>query len=117
MGEPRKEILDDLLQRTGTHAFLIIKDDKLIYETYLESSRKEFNTSFFAAKSFSSALIGAAVADGSITSVNDAVVQYIPEIAGRGLDHLTIRDLLLMNSGIRYVEADGCRISRLMEPG
>jgi hypothetical protein len=100
----RVETLDEVIRRTGTRAFLILKDDKLIYETYLESSRKAINTSFSSAKSFNSALIGAAIADGKIGSVDDAVIQYIPEIAGRGLDQLTIRDLLLMNSGIRYVE-------------
>jgi CubicO group peptidase (beta-lactamase class C family) len=105
-GETRKEDLEDLLKRTGTRAFLIIKDDKLIYESYFESSREEANTSFSTAKSFSSALIGAAIADGSIGSVNDPVIQYIPEIAGRGLDRLTVRDLLLMNSGIRYLHND-----------
>ena len=105
-GEMRQEVLDELLQQTGTRAFLIIKDDKLIYETYLNSSRKEVNTSFSSAKSFNSALIGAAIADGSIGSVDDPVIQYVPEITGRGLDELTIRDLLLMNSGVRYVEGD-----------
>jgi hypothetical protein len=100
----RTENLEELFQRTGTRAFLIIKDDQLIYETYLQSSREEVNTSFSSAKSFDSALIGAAIADGYIGSVNDPVIQYIPEIAGRGLDELTVRDLLLMNSGIRYVE-------------
>ena len=102
-GEIRKEVLKSLLKRTGTRAFLILKDDKLTYGMYLESSRKEVDTSFSTAKSFSSALIGAAIADGSIGSVNDPVIQYVPEIAGRGLDQLTIRDLLLMNSGIRYL--------------
>lgn len=102
--ETRKEVLDDLLQRTGTRAFLILKEDELIRETYLGSSRESINTSFSSAKSFNSALIGAAIAEGKIGSVNDPVIQYIPEIAGRGLDRLTIRDLLLMNSGIRYVE-------------
>src|SRR5215213_6097980 len=104
--EMRKEVLEDLINRTGTHAFLILKDDKLIYETYLESSRDEINTSFSSAKSFNSALIGAAIAEGKIESVNDPVIQYVPEIAGRGFDRLAIRDLLLMNSGIRYVEGD-----------
>ena len=103
-GEPRTEVLDDLLKRTETRAFLIIKDDKLIFERYLQSSQNEINTSFSSAKSFNSALIGVAIADGYIRSVNDPVIKYIPEIAGRGLDTLTIRDLLLMNSGIRYVE-------------
>jgi hypothetical protein len=106
MGEMRQEKLDEVIQRTGTRAFLILKDDKLIYETYLESSRKEINTSFSSAKSFNSALIGAAIADGKIGSVNDTVIKYIPEIAGHGLDQLTVRDLLLMNSGIKYVEGE-----------
>jgi len=105
-GKMRSEILDKLLIRTGTRAFLIIKDDRLIYETYLDSSRETINTSFSAAKSFTSALIGAAIADHKIGSVNDRVIQYIPEIARRGLDQLTIRDLLLMNSGIRYSNND-----------
>lgn len=105
-GETRREILDDLLKRTGTRAFLILKDDQLIFETYLDSSRKEVNTSFSTAKSFSSALIGAAIADGYISSVNDPVIQYVPEIAGRGLDTLTVRDLLMMNSGIRYLHGN-----------
>jgi hypothetical protein len=105
-GATRKEALDDLLKRTDTKAFLILKDDKLIYETYLNSSEKDINTSFSSAKSFNSALIGAAIADGYIGSVDELVIKYIPEIAGRGMDTLTIRDLLLMNSGIRYVEGD-----------
>lgn len=105
-GAMRTEVLEELLKRTGTRAFLILKEDRLIFETYLESSRIESNTSFSTAKSFSSALIGAAIADGSIGSVNDPVIEYVPEIAGRGLDQLTIRDLLLMNSGIRYLHSD-----------
>ncbi len=105
-GETRKETLDELLNRTDTRAFLIVKDDQLIFETYLNSSKNEINTSFSSAKSFDSAMIGAAIADGYINSVEDPVIKYIPEIKGRGLDALTIRDLLLMNSGIRYVEGD-----------
>ena len=102
----KTEVLEDLIKRTGTHAFLILKDDQLIYETYLGSSREDINTSFSVAKSFTSALIGAAIADGFIGSVDDPVIQYIPEIAGRGLDTLTIRNLLRMDTGIRYRSED-----------
>lgn len=105
-GELRTENLEELLRRTDTRAFLIVKDDQLIYETYLDSSRKEINTSFSVAKSFVSAMIGAAIADGYIESVDDPVITYIPEIAGRGLDTLTIRNLLRMDSGIRYLSED-----------
>jgi hypothetical protein len=45
-GQSRTEILDDLLRRTDTRAFLIVKDDQLIFETYLASSRQEIDTSF-----------------------------------------------------------------------
>jgi CubicO group peptidase (beta-lactamase class C family) len=106
-GGTRRETLDKLISRTDTKAFLILKDDQLIFETYLNSSRDDMNTSFSSAKSFNSAMIGAAIADGYIHSVDDPVIKYIPEIKGRGLDRLTIRDLLLMNSGIHYAEGDG----------
>jgi CubicO group peptidase (beta-lactamase class C family) len=102
----RTEVLEDLLKRTGTRAFLIVKDDRLIYETYLESSRQDINTSFSVAKSFDSAMMGAAIADGYIDSVDDPVIKFIPEIAGRGLDGLTIRNLLRMDTGIRYRSED-----------
>jgi CubicO group peptidase (beta-lactamase class C family) len=103
-GGTRKETLDELLSRSDTRAFLIVKDDQLIFETYLSSSQNDINTSFSSAKSFNSAMIGAAIADGYIDSVDDPVIKYIPEITGRSLDKLTIRDLLLMNSGIQYAE-------------
>ena len=102
----RTENLVDLLKRTDTRAFLIVKNDRLIYETYLNSSREDINTSFSVAKSFDSAMIGAAIADGYITSVDDPVIKYVPEIAGRGLDTLTIRNLMRMDTGIRYRSED-----------
>jgi len=51
-----------------------------------------------------SALIGAAIDDGLIGSVDDPVIRYLPELEGRGLDGLTIRNLLRMDSGIAYRE-------------
>lgn len=101
--QERVEILDELLELTATNAFIVLRDDKIVYEGYFNGKKREsIHTSFSAAKSFVSALIGVAITDGSIESVDDPVIKYIPEIAGRGLDEMTIRDLLLMNSGIRY---------------
>jgi CubicO group peptidase (beta-lactamase class C family) len=105
-GGLRSETFEDLLERTDTRAFLIVKDDRLVYEKYIRSSREDIHTSFSVAKSFDSALIGAAIADGYIGSVEDPVIQYVPEIAGRGLDELTIRNLLRMDTGIRYRSED-----------
>jgi CubicO group peptidase (beta-lactamase class C family) len=104
--ETRRENIEDLLERTDTRAFLIVKDDQLVYERYIQSETEDMHTSFSVAKSFTSALIGAAIADGLIGSVNDPVIKYVPELAGRGLDDLTIRNLLRMDTGIRYRSED-----------
>jgi CubicO group peptidase (beta-lactamase class C family) len=102
-GGERSENLADLNQRGGSRAFIVVKDDQIIYEGYFNGAQRDsILTSFSSAKSFNSAMIGAAIAEGRISSVNDPVVQYIPEISGRGLEALTIRDLLLMSTGIRY---------------
>jgi len=101
----RTEKLDELFELTATNAFIVLRDDKIIYEGYFNGMGPDsIHTSFSSAKSFNSALIMAAVADGLIGSVNDPVIQYVPEITGRGFDNMTIRDLLLMSTGIRYVE-------------
>lgn len=105
-GVTRTEPLAELLARTDTRAFVVIRNDAVIYQAYPNSSRDAVNTSFSTAKAVDSALIGAAIADGFIGSVDDPVIKYVPEIKGRGLDALTIRDLLLMNTGIRYDNND-----------
>ncbi|MBN1259335.1 MAG: serine hydrolase [Anaerolineae bacterium] len=101
-GQSHTESLQTLIQRTGTAAFLVVRDDKIVMQVYHEGETATPHTSFSVAKSFDSALIGAAIADGYIDSVNDPVIHYVPEIAGRGLDDLTIRNLLRMDSGIAY---------------
>jgi CubicO group peptidase (beta-lactamase class C family) len=98
---------EDLMARSGTTAFLIVKDDKLLYEKYFNGfQRDSWFTSFSVAKSFDSALIGIAISEGRIHSVNDPVIQYIPELQGRGLDALTIRNLLKMDCGVAYHESE-----------
>ncbi len=98
---------EHLLSDSGTTAFLIVKDDKLLFEKYFNGfQRDSWFTSFSVAKSFDSALIGIALADGYIGSVNDPVVKYIPELRGRGLDALTIRNLLKMDCGVAYRESE-----------
>lgn len=113
-GEDRTEALQDLLIRTETTAFVVIRDDKIIYQAYPNGKYDQQNTSFSVAKSFSSALIGAAIQDGFIESENDLVIKYVPEIRGRGLDELTIRNLLRMDSGVHYMSADD--LFFLLEP-
>jgi CubicO group peptidase (beta-lactamase class C family) len=61
-------------------------------------------TSFSVAKSFTSMLVGAAIRDGAIASLNDPVTRYIPALAGSGYDGVTVEQLLTMRSGVRWNE-------------
>jgi CubicO group peptidase (beta-lactamase class C family) len=99
--------LDEFLESSGTQAFLIIQEDKILYEAYFnEAQRDSIVTSFSMAKSFVSALIGIAIHDGYIEDVNDPITDYIPELLETDelFSEIRIRDLLLMSSGIRYRE-------------
>ena len=96
--------LETLLASTGTTAFLVLKDDQLLFEGYYNGAdRNSMQTSFSVAKSFVSALVGAAIAEGLIGGLDDPITRYLPELAGRrGLDQIRIRHLLTMTSGLRY---------------
>ena len=104
LGQELTGALDTLMQDSGTTALIAISDGTIRLERYYNgASRNTLNTSFSVAKSFNSALIGIAINEGYIQDVNDPVVVYLPELTGRGLDGVTIRHLLNMSTGIRYV--------------
>jgi CubicO group peptidase (beta-lactamase class C family) len=88
-----------------TQAFIVIQDGTILYEQYFnQTQRDSVVTSFSVAKSFTSALIGFAIPDGAIHSVDDPITVYLPELAQRdpGFRAITIRHLLLMASGLEY---------------
>jgi CubicO group peptidase (beta-lactamase class C family) len=95
--------LEELLRSTGTHAFIVIRDGQLVYENYFNGyQRDSICVSRSLAKSFTSALVGIAIADGFIKSVDDPITNYLPELKGQGFESITIKNLLTMGSGIRY---------------
>jgi CubicO group peptidase (beta-lactamase class C family) len=100
----KRAALGELLQSTDTHAFVVIRDDKVLYERYFNGyQRDSLNESWSVAKSFVSALVGIAIGEGSIKSIDDPITDYLPELQARqGFDAITIRNLLTMGSGIRY---------------
>jgi CubicO group peptidase (beta-lactamase class C family) len=106
-GELKHVGLEEFLQSTNTTSFIVIKSDDILYEGYFNGyTRDSIVTSFSVAKSFTSALIGIAIDEGYIGSVDDLMVTYLPELKGKGFDDLTIRHLLTMSSGIQYREDD-----------
>jgi CubicO group peptidase (beta-lactamase class C family) len=98
---------ENYLEASGTTAFLVIHDDKLLYERYFNGyDETSLNTSFSMAKSFASALVGIAIDEGYIKSVDEPITNYIPELLKKDerFKEITIRNLLTMSSGIKYEE-------------
>jgi CubicO group peptidase (beta-lactamase class C family) len=101
------ESLEDFLDASGTTAFLVVHDDELLYERYFDVyDETSVQTSFSMAKSFASALVGIAIEEGHIHSVDEPITNYIPELLDRDerFRSITIRHLLTMSSGIKYEE-------------
>ncbi|MGB7539301.1 MAG: serine hydrolase [Anaerolineales bacterium] len=107
MGERRQMDFEAFLASTQTASFIVIKDDVIRYEGYFNGFRRDsVLTAFSISKSFTSTLVGIAIDEGFIGSVDDRIVDYLPELKGRNLESVTIRDLLMMSAGIRYIPDD-----------
>jgi CubicO group peptidase (beta-lactamase class C family) len=95
------------LEENQTQALIVIQDGTVLFENYYnDTNRDSIVTSFSVAKSFTSALIGIAISEGYISSVDDPITDYLPELAERDprFGEITIRHLLLMASGLEYKE-------------
>jgi len=92
---------DEFLKVTSTNAFMIIRDGKITYESYLNGkSQTTILPSYSVAKTMTSLLIGQLIDEGKIKE-SDTFVSILPEFkAGTSFDKVTIKDLLDMNSGI-----------------
>lgn len=102
-GETRT--LERFLERTETTGFLVIQRDDIIFEDYYQgNSAKARHTSWSVAKSFVSALIGIAIDEGHIASVDDPVDQYVPELRDSGYAGVPLRHVLQMASGVAFDE-------------
>ena len=93
------------MQAQQVAGLMVIKDGKIVLERYgLGLKPTDRWTSFSVAKSFTSTLVGAAIRDGKIGSLQDPVTAYIPELVGSGYDGVTIEQLLSMTSGVAWNE-------------
>lgn len=93
------------LADTDTTGFLVIKDGKIVHEQYWRGNDKDTRwISWSVGKSFISALVGIAVAEGKIASIDDQLTKYAPEFSGTGYDGVTIKQALQMTSGLGWSE-------------
>lgn len=89
-----------------TSSFLIVKNNQVVYEQYWDEHHPEtVSNSFSAAKTVVSMLIGIALEEGHIKSLDEPVRKYIPEFSGKGKEKITIRHLLMMASGLDWGES------------
>jgi CubicO group peptidase (beta-lactamase class C family) len=121
ISQPKKKyvesLFEELVTKTGfnsfeewaiesqTTALIVIKKDTIIYEKYFNGfGRDSYFHSQSMAKSFISFLIGAAIDDGLIKSIEDPITNYIPELLERDqrFKKIAIKDLLEMRSGLEY---------------
>ena len=103
--------LSDSMQRRidayDTHAFLVIRNGRLFFERYWDGyDSLRLSGSFSAAKSIISLLVGIAVDEGRIGSLEDPAGKYLPHFLTEGLENVRIKDLLTMSSGTNYDESD-----------
>ena len=88
-----------------TIAYLIIKDDSIWHESYFDGYEKDSKTnSFSMAKSITSAALGKAIQEGYIKSLDQKVIDFIPDLKGPYAKDLTVGDLSSMSSGLKWDE-------------
>ena len=101
--DPKGVDLNEMVKLHNTLSFMIVRNDSIIYENYAkEYTDTSTLSSFSVAKSFVSTLIGIAIDEGKIKSVQQPITDFIPELADKGFDKIKIKNLLKHTSGIRF---------------
>ncbi len=103
-----KGLSDYLNEETKTVAFMVIKNDSILFEEYYEGfDESSIVTSFSVAKSYVSALIGIAVDEGFIQNVEEPITKYIPELieSDSRYQDIKIRHALNMRTGLKFDES------------
>jgi len=97
--------VDDYFEAQSVAGLLVIKDGAIVYERYgLGNTENSVWVSYSVAKSVTSMLLGAAIRDGYIESVDEKISDYLPRLKGSSYDQSTIRNILQMASGVQWDE-------------
>ncbi len=97
--------LYDVLSLNRVSGMLIIRNGEILFEKYLMGNDEDTRwMSMSVVKSMTATLIGAAIQDGYIKSIDDPIVNYLPRFTGSAYDGVTVRNLLQMTSGVAWNE-------------
>jgi CubicO group peptidase (beta-lactamase class C family) len=103
--QSRSSGLDDYLARNRTTGLLILKDDTILAERYQYERKPEHRmNSYSMAKTIVAMLVGVALSEGKIRSLDDGAEQYVAALKGTPYGETPIRHLLTMSSGVRFTE-------------
>jgi CubicO group peptidase (beta-lactamase class C family) len=103
--EGKTYALNDYLQRNSVTGMMVIKDGKIVWDYYGQGNTKTtLWTSRSVGKSVVSTLVGVALKEGKITSLDDEIVKYNPDVRGTAWEHVTVRQLLQHTSGVTWDE-------------
>jgi CubicO group peptidase (beta-lactamase class C family) len=104
-GGARADAFDRFMSAQRVRGVLVVQDGEIRLERYLSPhSRTTRWNSFSVAKSITSMLVGAAMKDDYIRSLDDPVTRYITALRGSAYDDVTVRQLLTMTSGVKWNE-------------
>jgi CubicO group peptidase (beta-lactamase class C family) len=104
-GGSRADAFDRFIAAERVRGVLVMQDGRIRLERYVSPhSRTTRWNSFSIAKSITSTLVGAAMNDGDIRSLDDPVTRYITALRGSAYDEVTVRQLLTMTSGVKWNE-------------
>ena len=97
--------LAHFLEHNRTNALLVLRDGKIVQEIYRNGANEESRfISFSVGKSLTSSLLGLALAQGALPSLDVPVTTYVPKLKGTGYDGASVRDLMQMSSGVHMNE-------------
>jgi CubicO group peptidase (beta-lactamase class C family) len=97
--------VDDYIQRTNIAGLLVLQGGTIRLERYALGLEEDLRwSSMSMIKSLTSTLVGAALQDGVIASLDDAVSRHLPALSGSAYDAVSIRNLITMSSGVDWNE-------------
>jgi CubicO group peptidase (beta-lactamase class C family) len=109
--EPRYRVggvelgVDDFMDRNVVAGLLVLKDRRIVLERYGLGLRPDDRWSTMSTvKSMTAMLVGAALRDGALRGVDDPVTRYLPRLRGSAYDGVSLRHLMTMSSGVRWIE-------------
>ncbi|MDP4281036.1 MAG: serine hydrolase [Bacteroidota bacterium] len=104
--ESNSRSFTEFLDKQKTLAFLVIRNDSIVYEVYFNRySKSSLIPAFSVTKSFISALTGIALSEGYIKSIDQPVTDFLPGLKDPGMSRVSLRNLLTMRSGIKFDES------------